>query len=205
MTFLIIANGPHDPQNAKKTFSATLIALDGAANHLNEHPPHFIIGDLDSLDLNVRKKFESLNVPILQLPDQERTDLEKALLFAKSKEAKEIFIISALFGERLDHHLANLNLLKKYYDKDCPLIFLHQNQVLRFLKDENFKFSGEKGSFCGFFGFPKGIVTTEGLKWDVSSFEVEAGKQFSSSNEILTSPIKIKVEGEILLVYSPSS
>lgn len=197
--FLIIANGPFD-YDATQFFAKdhTIIAVDGGSNYLQEITPHYVLGDFDSINSDLKKKYEHLSI---HTPDQEKSDLEKALDFAKSKNATKIVVLAALGGDRLDHHIGNLSLLKQYYDKDCPIFLMSNKQTVLFLKDETVEIAVPINEHCGFVGFPKAKVTTVGLKWDVQDWETELGNKVSISNLTNSSALKVTVQGELLLIY----
>lgn len=200
--FLIIANGPYQEHVVKALApNKVVIVLDGAANHLNDLIPDFILGDFDSISNFSIQKFTSLKVPLIYAEDQDYTDLEKAIFFAKANGAKAIFICCALGGNRTDHSLGNLSLLKKNYAKDCQITLHTNKEILCFLKDEKFQFEGEVGAQCAFFGWPLAHVSTSGLVWDVSNWKTEIGDAVSFCNKLKKSKVEIDVTGDLLLIY----
>jgi thiamine pyrophosphokinase len=97
-----------------------IIAVDGAVHAAIAHgiKPHVVCGDFDSIDIDSAKK--SLpTAEFLSLPDQDHTDLEKAIQLAYSRHASAITIAGAI-GGRIDHTLASLTLLLHYH-QDIPL------------------------------------------------------------------------------------
>lgn len=203
--FLIIANAPYDHERVQALAPhKTIIVLDGAANHLRDLVPHYILGDFDSILPKTEKKYRELQVSFIHLHDQEHSDLEKAIIFAKEKGAKRILITSALGGERTDHTLSNLSLLKALYSKECAIQIYTSKEIICFLKDETFHFSGSIGAPCAFFGWPKATVSSSGLVWDVKKWNTEIGGKVSSSNRLKTPHVEIKVAGELLLIYPNS-
>jgi len=108
----IIANGEIPEAALRKQIPAadTIIAADGGAEicrslHLT---PDYIVGDLDSISSEIRQVFPKTE--IVQISEQETSDLEKALDFAISLSPTLIRIFGAL-GKRSDHALYNLLLL----------------------------------------------------------------------------------------------
>jgi len=196
--YLIIANGLYEEEVIRSLSPGRIIiALDGAANNLTDIQPDFIVGDFDSITKETREKYEPL---LIKIEDQASTDLKKGIAFAKERGAKSIAICCALYGARSDHSLTNLSLLKSVYDPNCPIILHTATEEIRFLQNETYSFKGTIGAKCGFFGWPKAIVTTKGLVWDVEKWETEVGKKISSSNELKESKVKIEVEGDLLLI-----
>jgi thiamine pyrophosphokinase len=91
-----------------------IICADGGSNkiyHLNIEPD-IIIGDMDSISNKSLKKFKKSK--IISINNQNSTDLEKALKFTVKMKPDKIYIFGAM-GNRIDHTLTNLNLIKKYY------------------------------------------------------------------------------------------
>ena len=89
-----------------------IIAADGGANicYVNNITPHYIIGDLDSLNY----KEEMHASKIIKISDQSTTDLQKALQYIEQFHPSEIRLIS-LSGKGLDHEIANLLILTNYH------------------------------------------------------------------------------------------
>src|SRR5882724_11697385 len=119
MRILILANGePPTISLAQELASCheLLLATDGAAHRAVELglTPDIICGDFDSANIAVaRQEFPSAE--FLPTPDQDRGDLEKALLLALDRGATAITITGA-GGGRIDHTLANFALLLRYTD-----------------------------------------------------------------------------------------
>lgn len=200
--FLIIANAPYEQEVVHSLCqNRTIIVLDGAANKLEHLVPHYILGDFDSITPATEEKYRQLSVTFIEAEDQDYTDLEKAILFAKEQGATTISICCALGGERTDHTLGNLSLLKKVYAKECSIILHTPKELIRFLKDETFHFEGKVGAQCAFLGWPRARVTTQGFVWEVEDWDTEIGGPISSCNQLKKSQATITVEGDVLLIY----
>jgi len=199
--FFIIANGTYEHEVVQSLIlNKTVIALDGAANKLRDVIPDYILGDFDSITPETKEKYQKMQVQFIEVEDQNFTDLEKAIMFAKEKGARAIFVCCALGGERTDHLIGNLSILKKYYDKNCRIIFHTPKEILYFLKNETFSFRGNSGAQCAFLGWPKAVVSTSGLIWDVKDWETEIGDQISTCNKLNEEYVEIKVKGDLLLI-----
>lgn len=95
-----------------------LIVTDGGLNHLigkTTRLPDYLIGDMDSVDPALLDKLRRNGTTrIIEISEQNTTDFEKTLHFVSSElNLKRIFALNA-FGGRIDHTLANLNILIKY-------------------------------------------------------------------------------------------
>lgn len=110
---VIIANGAlQHPENARDAVRPDdlLIAADGGASHCRALglTPAVIIGDLDSLSPQELASFERAGTQIIRHPaHKDYTDLELALLHARSLGLEQVLILGAL-GMRWDQTLANL-------------------------------------------------------------------------------------------------
>lgn len=95
----------------------TLICTDGSADHALQRglQPQVIIGDLDSTSLD-EKTFHGI---ILHRPDQEETDMAKALHWCHENGLSPVTVLGAS-GMREDQTLANLHLLAEF----CEILSL---------------------------------------------------------------------------------
>ena len=78
-------------------------------------PPDFLIGDMDSIDPLLWDKLrDNGKTKIIKISEQDTTDFEKALNFISTQLNIQRIIALNAFGGRIDHTLANLNILVKY-------------------------------------------------------------------------------------------
>ncbi|MDR0799546.1 MAG: thiamine diphosphokinase [Dysgonamonadaceae bacterium] len=89
-----------------------VVCCDGAIKNLLAVglEPDYIIGDLDSISSELKKRFASI---LHHNPDQETNDLTKAVHFCLKNQWTKITILGAT-GKREDHTLGNLSLLTEY-------------------------------------------------------------------------------------------
>jgi len=112
---IILANGNFPTHKIPLEFlrrAEHIICCDGASESLlNEgFKPDYIIGDLDSVSEDIKKRFASI---LIYQAEQESNDLTKAVRFCVEKKFTEITILGAT-GKREDHTLGNLSLLINY-------------------------------------------------------------------------------------------
>jgi thiamine pyrophosphokinase len=216
--YTIIANTPHLDVPKLSTESTILIALDGAANKLKKAgiKPNIILGDFDSIEEHdhwgIQEGFHDIHgesepyttaegILIIPAKDQNYTDLEKAILYADSQEAKSISIYNA-FGGRLDHSLGNLRLLKKYYKTDRPIHLIDTHQTAEYHENKTLILNGKTKSPIGIFAFPKKAkITTKGLAWDVKDYELIFAEQESIANQFEQETAEIAIKGGVLIVH----
>ncbi|MBK8821562.1 MAG: thiamine diphosphokinase [Anaerolineales bacterium] len=90
-----------------------IIAADGGTRHALAlgRMPNVLIGDLDSVTDEERRKMKDGGVDVVQFPaDKNETDLELAIQHALTLNPQEIIILAAL-GGRLDQTLGNIALI----------------------------------------------------------------------------------------------
>ncbi|MFC1898329.1 thiamine diphosphokinase [Candidatus Cloacimonadota bacterium] len=112
----IIANGaPLKEEILRQYLAGTniLIAADGGAEICRklDLDPHYIVGDLDSVSDETIDWFSQAK--IVQNPDQDTTDLEKSLDYAKRFLPKLIRVFCS-FGNRTDHLINNIIIFLKF-------------------------------------------------------------------------------------------
>ncbi|CAG8724577.1 20336_t:CDS:2 [Rhizophagus irregularis] len=165
------------------------ICADGGANHLYDefkgiYIPHYIRGDLDSLRDDVRHFFHSQGTVIQLESGQESTD------FMKSS------------GGRFDHIMSNIHYLYKL--KDERKIYLLSEKNLIFLLDKgkhNILCDREiEGPTCGILpiGVQRAILTTTGLKWNITNVTSSFGVMISTSNILINDVITIETDVPVI-------
>ncbi|WP_104697729.1 MULTISPECIES: thiamine diphosphokinase [unclassified Helicobacter] len=118
MQAIILANGSFPKKKLliqEILDSKNLVVCDGAIKHLTkiQKEPNVIIGDLDSISPQLKKKFFQ---KIIHIKEQDTNDLTKAFNYCITKGFKDIVIFGAT-GKREDHTLANIFLLHTYSKK----------------------------------------------------------------------------------------
>lgn len=187
------------------------VCADGGANkifHLNkELIPDAVCGDFDSIDDSVKTYFTRKQVNILYDKDQDTTDLDKTLNHIKSKFSNcmnlNICIFGA-FGGRFDHEMAHINRCF-VYESVFKSIFLlsHQTATVLLNTGEHLIILDKNQANEKIGLIPIGepsIITTKGLKWDVTDCKTKFGGNISTSNEIKKDceVVKIKTSSSIL-------
>jgi thiamine pyrophosphokinase len=140
-SILIVANGEPPRDTLIKNLiekSDCIIAADGGSNFCYKKNiyPHFIIGDLDSIDPKALSHFK--DAEIIRLAEQDTHDLDKAITFAKTLKPMVIRIVAA-FGRRLDHSIANLLLLQSDSDQIMLEFYDDQGQLTAISSDQTLK------------------------------------------------------------------
>ncbi|KAI8358411.1 thiamine pyrophosphokinase [Blakeslea trispora] len=184
---------------------------DGGSNRLYDAFKHdqklLAKGDLDSIRPDVQAYYESKNVRITKVNDQDSTDFMKcvALLHEKEQEQGEIYDIVATpaLGGRFDQTISNIHLL--YTVKD------HVGRRAILVSDENLTMLLDKGKHhihcqldiegptCGIMpiGAPA-ILTTKGLRWNLTNTKCALGGILSTSNIVDNDLIEIETDAPVV-------
>jgi thiamine pyrophosphokinase len=200
---LILANGNPPGKRLLHKFlrsAGWFICADGGANTAARYhcTPDLIIGDLDSITKKTLAHFSS--VPVKRLKDQNSTDLEKALTAAVHQKYNEIFVLGAT-GGRFDHALGNFSALSKF-SRRAQITLIDQFGKY-FSTNHSNEFHLPCGTTVSLLPLSRctGIVTT-GLKWNLTKESLELGVRESTSNVVVSSPIRIKLRRGRLIVFA---
>jgi thiamine pyrophosphokinase len=197
---VILANGdfPSHPISLGKMQDAqTIICCDGAVNHLvkNGMEPHYILGDLDSINENLKKKYRER---IIELPDQDENDLRKAIVWAESNGAKKVAILGAT-GKRDDHTLANIFTLLQYPSQLEMTIYT--NHGIFSVVENKKTFDSFTGQQISLFVTDKSIgVTSNQLKYNIDG-KVLTNLYCGSLNESLGDSFTLILSHGQILVF----
>ena len=196
---LIVANGEFPnhpiPINILKK-SKFIIACDGASNKLDSlgYKPNIIIGDLDSINKNLMKKFKQ---KIIHIKNQEENDLRKVLQFCKINKLLNINIIGAT-GKREDHTIGNIFSLNSFKDLNIKL-FTNSGCFVNINRSTIFK--SFKNQQVSLFTENKDLkIDTEGLKYNFNSSTISS-LYSGTLNESIGSYFFIKIINGNLIVY----
>jgi thiamine pyrophosphokinase len=203
-SILVFANGSIPGNDLLKSYLGSadmIVCADGGANKVIDLgiKPDVIVGDLDSVS---KRTLESLEeVTIVRRPEQDSTDLQKTLEYIESKVAgdKTIYVFGAT-GERVDHLLGNISLLRRFYGKlDIELVDTSCS-IRYFEKDSTL--SGTPGQIVSLFALhgSAGGVSTKGLKFNLEDESLEQGTR-GISNELAGPTVHITVrEGGLIVI-----
>lgn len=82
----------------------TIVACDGGGNHCLEYEllPDYLTGDFDSIETPAFEKFKIQGTQIIEMQNQNKSDLSKTLQWLESCRVKSIDVVG-VEGGRLDH------------------------------------------------------------------------------------------------------
>lgn len=210
MRFVIISGGHIDDAFALNYLEENkydcMIAADSGMNflHRNGLVPDIIAGDFDSVQSSTLQHFQGLNnVQVIKLnPVKDDTDTEFVIREAIRCGATEIIVLGAT-GTRLDHVLANVNLLGIGLEENVSIELVDAHNRIRMIDDSlEIKKSNQFGSFVSILpvkGDAKG-VTLEGMKYPLQDADIVYFSSLGISNEIVDDTARIIVREGVLLV-----
>jgi len=198
---LIIANGQMMNKKLLGDYirqADCIIAADGGSTicYENKIHPHFIVGDLDSIDRIALDYFKDAEV--IHIHDQNRHDLDKAVGFACRLDPDRIFILGA-FGKRLDHSLANLVFIQTQ-TFSIPIIFIDDYGKLTYTR-ENYELNLPPGRTVSLFSFlPVSGLSLEGFEYRLHNADFPNGFN-GLSNVINSTKSRILIKKGSLFIY----
>ena len=202
--WLLIANGT--PLSQAKLLelaqNKNVLVLDGAYEYCNQAGLNInvLLGDFDSINAEILEKISNTHIKIVHAPDQSKTDLEKGLHYIDATNATNVYICAAT-GRRLQHTLYNLRILKKYHRPERSMILISDAEIIRFYRDTEIKISGHIKDCIAVLGFPHAVITTTGLKYDVTDYPLQFEQYNNISNELVASEASIKISGDALVIH----
>ena len=195
MKICIVLNGEIKDFNKTKDIIEnenydSIICADGGANHLFKMGinPDYIIGE---------KKVAFEKFP----SKKDETDSEICIFLAEKLKATSIDFIGAL-GGRIDHTIANINLL--YYVKEKNIIpkIISEKEEIYIAVNEKIIIGGNKGdtiSVIPIKGDAEG-VTLDNLEYPLKDYYMKYSKPLGISNVMLDTSCSISVKKGILLI-----
>lgn len=241
MKYLIVAHGAFLPKSIilEAAENACIIALDDAANQLVHLGiiPHIILGDFDfgknaektmdfwgiHQDIHGIEKMEIKDlflkpykghhdVTIVPAPNQNFTDLQKALFFSMHDAdqyhfplATSVHIVCAMSG-RMDHEQAAIRTLQNAFTKNCPVYLHNEYQSAWMASNETIIIQGKHHDHCGLFGAPQAtmLVKNSGLEYGSEEPYILSSQQYSSSNRIIgNNNAIVEITGTALIISPP--
>ena len=183
--------------------SDVLFAADGGTRHALALglSPSCLIGDLDSLAPDDRRKLEAGGVEVRQFPrDKDMTDLELAVHYGVQVGYREIIILGGL-GGRIDQSLGNLSLLTSNEFSALDIRLDDGVEEVFFTRDRG-ELLGKPGDIVSLipWGGEVAGVTTAGLRWRLRNDTLFPDRTRGISNEMSGKTASIRLKSGLLLI-----
>jgi thiamine pyrophosphokinase len=176
-----------------------VVCADGGANRARRLGlnPDIIVGDLDSLAGSTRRFYR--DALIFKIPDQESTDLEKAILFCIALGTSSADILGAL-GGRIDHITGSLGCFKRF-GGIIEIRFVDEFGELSRIR-KSVRFRTRKGEKVSLIPLDRCAgVTTRNLKYPLKNDFLETGVREGISNEATGKSASVSVKKGTLLLF----
>lgn len=186
------------------------------STNLGKWIPSHIVGDLDSLRPDVRRWYEARGTTIVEDASIDTHDFQKSLITATGLRAEVELptVVLGGHGGRMDQTLGNLNTLYSWAERGHSIYWLEEKNAVLALQAGKHHINidaSHEGPSCGLIpiGKPVASVSTDGLKWNLTSQELAFGKDglVSTSNCIVEQVVSVEVSHPLIwtceLRYGP--
>ena len=197
----VIGAGDFSPRLLKIEDGDIVIACDGGYGYLKEHniACDFCIGDFDSLGIVPKGDFQVKVLPTVK----DVTDSHAACIQAMEMGYRKIKLYGMLGGKRFSHTVANLQLLCGFCDLDCDVTIIDENCTITPIKNGSIEFDDKKQGFVSVFAMDGEIkYSCKGLKYTVEDHLLTPTFALGVSNEFISLPSKITIEGGIAIIIT---
>lgn len=210
---IVVANGTlDDPARLRQRLAAwgpaEVIVADGGvllAAQL-ELQPQVVIGDLDSLDPELRASLSAAGARFQATPaEKDETDLELAVWQAVAGGAEQVAILGAL-GGRLDMTLANVMLLADERLAGAHVELWRADQTAWIIRPPGGPLPGRVGDTISLIplGGTASGMTTHNLAYPLKAESLPVGPARGLSNVIRQIPASVQLAaGLLLVVHTP--
>ncbi len=195
----IVGAGSFDGFLGKPEQGDLLIAADGGYQYLKQLgiEPQVLMGDFDSLREIPNREL------IRHSPIKDDTDMALAVAYGQERGFRRFFLYGGL-GGRLDHTIANLQLMTKLSREKMECHMIGEGTILTAVTQERIWFPrtarGMISVFC--LGEEALGVTEQGLKYTLKEARLTCDRALGVSNEFLGTESWIEVQnGTLLLLW----
>ena len=214
---LLITGGEVDLEFVRKYIDSisydTVICADSGLNtaYRLKLPVHYFMGDFDSVTPQILESYRNGTVAgseacewVRYPKEKDYVDTQLVIEWILEKGALEIHILGAT-GGRLDHFLANVNILMLPFKKGVPAYIADPQNRIR-LMDQTLQIRREDfyGKYLSLLPLTTQVtgVTLQGLKYLIEDYTLEVGIARAISNEMDESSdaARIQIQSGVLIV-----
>ncbi|MBC8103013.1 MAG: thiamine diphosphokinase [Cytophagales bacterium] len=207
---ILVASGPMSRAEMERLQGALaenpgalVIGVDGGARHLLRvgRVPDVVTGDFDSLRIAECEALAKRGVTLVPTPDQNYTDLDKALTYARAGHGAERIRVYAATGGRLDHIYSVLSTLVKHSGSGDIRLVDAVGETWLVNSDVVLTGSDLPGRTLSLMALGRATgITTTGVRWTLTEETLAPGIRDGTLNEIVSEIVTIRVRGGDLLV-----
>lgn len=198
MVAVIVGNGEVS-ESIKEELpkGAYVICADGGVRHMKKLglSPDIIIGDMDSVDEDISES-KTIRYPVRK----DFTDSEIAVCYALEKGFDEI-VMAGVTGNRLDHTLTNLFLLKQISESGKKGIIIDGSNKVYYAEKDNV-ILGKPGDIVSIIPVGEDVfgITTYDLDYPLNNEILKFGKSRGVSNVMMKNTCRITIAGGTALI-----
>jgi thiamine pyrophosphokinase len=206
---ILAAGGPLAPAEAellRQTLEANLdafvVGIDSGARHLLRvgKLPEVVTGDFDSLTLAERESLAAQGVEIVPTPDQEYTDLDKALSYVRERHGSIPIQVFAATGGRLDHIYSVLSAVIKHGRQGDVRLVDAVGETRYVSKSATLRGADLPGRTLSLMAFGTVHLTMTGVRWPLTEEILAPGVRDGTLNEVTEETVTIDVDSGDLLI-----
>lgn len=194
----IVGAGSFDGMTVLPQPGDLVIAADGGYTYLKELgiEPDVLLGDFDSLSLVPEHEHLVRHSPI-----KDDTDMALAVAYAVEQGYRRFFLYGGL-GGRLDHTMANLQLLNGMSARGLEAYLIGQGNIITAITAERISFDSSAQGMISVFcmGPPASGIWERGLKYSLTDAVLTCDKTLGVSNEFTGQESSIEVHDGTLLI-----
>ena len=165
--------------------------------------PNYIIGDFDSINENVLKKYiTDKNIKIKKLnPEKDYTDTHMAVKLSMEIKSTNIIILGAI-GTRIDHTLANINILEEPLNNNIECKIINENNEIQLINKKTILKLNKNYKFVSLIPLTTIVegITLKGFKYLLSDANMHIGHSIGVSNEQTEETAVIDIKKGILIL-----
>lgn len=199
----IVGAGNFDGMSIRPEQGDLVIAADGGYEYLKGLgiEPDVLMGDFDSLQIVPEHRHLIRHSPI-----KDDTDMALAAAYGE-QEGFGRFLLYGGLGGRLDHTLANLQLLTGLSRKGYAAYLIGEGNIITAITGERLEFSAQNQGMLSVFcaGERAEGVSETGLKYLLDHAVLTCDRALGVSNEFIGEKAAVEVEqGTLMLVWGVS-
>ncbi|MGL4799081.1 MAG: thiamine diphosphokinase [Cellulosilyticaceae bacterium] len=206
MKALVLTNGDYGDYDFCEAIAQYdyVVCADNGMHHARKLQivPHEIVGDFDSCHESDLAYFREAGTHAVQVPaEKDETDTQLAIEKAIEKGATQIDVYGGV-GSRMDHSMANMQLLYKYMKQGVEVVLYNHKNTIRLVQKE-VRLQGKAGDLVSLMPFSEEVtgITTRGLAYGLCKGRLALGDAVGVSNYMLTNEAEIELEKGLLLVF----
>ena len=188
----------------------TLVAVDGGGRHLLRLglDPLYVTGDFDSLSEPERTLLAARGATLIPTPDQDHTDLDKALAWIAETLDPDRTVVFGATGGRLDHLYSVLSTLVRHGSRRDIRLLDEVGETFVVAKSRRWDSDDLPGRTVSLMALgPVDGVVTRGLRWPLDGERLAPGVRDGTLNVVDETSFSVEVENGVLVVllHHPSA